>query len=217
MNKKQYTKNEEFANAATHGVGILLGIAAGVWLLKKAFSCDFWAVSSVWAYIVCMLFSYITSTLYHARKEGKQKVTLRKFDHIAIYFHIAGTYTFFTLTVFRNTAFWGWLIFSIVWIAALVGSYVSFKGKGMGNRLETVCYVAMGLVAFVGFVPLINTLRPLGALDVFWYILAGGVSYILGAIFYSFKKIRYVHSIFHLFVIGGSIFHVLAIARALEI
>ena len=86
----------------------------------------------------------------------------------------------------------------------------------MGNRIETVCYVAMGLVVFVAFKPLVDTLRPMEALHMLWYIIAGGACYILGALFYSFKKIPYVHSVFHLFVIGGSIFHILAIANALE-
>jgi len=213
---KQYIRNEEIANAATHGFGILLGTAAGVWLFLKALrSDDFWAVSSVSIYIACMLFSYIASTLYHACREGKQKATLRKFDHVAIYFHIAGTYTFFTLTILRNIAFWGWTLFFVAWIAALTGSYISFKGKGMGNRIETICYVAMGLVVCVAFKPLFDTLNSTKTLDVLWYIIAGGVSYILGAILYSFKKIPYIHSVFHLFVMGGSFFHVLAIAIAL--
>ena len=218
MNKKQYTQGEEIANAATHGIGILLGAAAGIWLLQKAFCCsDFWAVSSVSVYIVCMLFSYIASTFYHACREGKRKATLRKFDHVAIYFHIAGTYTFFTLTILRNTAFWGWLIFIVIWIIALTGSYISFKGKGIGNRIETICYVAMGLVICVAFKPIFDTLHSMNALVVLWYIIAGGVSYILGAVLYSFKKIPYVHSIFHLFVLGGSIFHILAIATTLKL
>jgi len=219
MNKKQYTQGEEIANAATHGLGILLGIVAGVWLLLKAlYYSDFWAVSSVSVYIVCMLFSYIASTLYHAcREERKRKETLRKLDHVAIYFHIAGTYTFFTLTILRNAAFWGWLLFFVVWIAALAGSYISFKGKGIGNRIETICYVAMGLVVCVAFKPLVDTLHSMNALDILWYIIAGGLSYILGAFLYSFKKIPYIHSFFHLFVIGGSIFHVLAIAITLEL
>jgi hemolysin III len=217
MNRKQYTQNEEIVNAATHGIGILLGMAAGIWLLCKAlFYGDLWAVSSVSIYVICMLFSYTASTLYHACREEKRKIPLRKLDHAAIYFHIAGTYTFFTLTILRNAALWGWSLFFVVWTAALAGSYISFKGKGIGNRIETICYVVMGLVVFVAFKPLFDTLNSVKALDVLWYIIAGGVSFILGAFLYSFKKIPYVHAIFHLFVIGGSLFHVLAIAIALE-
>ena len=216
MNRKQYTRGEEIANAATHGLGVLFGVIAGAWLLQKAIrGGDSWAVSSVLVYIVCMLFSYVASTLYHACTEEKRKATLRKFDHIAIYFHIAGTYTFFTLTILRNAALWGWSLFSIAWIAALAGSYISFKGKGMGNKIETICYVAMGLVVCVAFKPLFDILSVQNSLNVLWYIIAGGVSYILGAFLYSFKKIPYIHSVFHLFVLGGSIFHVLAIAATL--
>ena len=218
MNKKQYTQGEEIANAITHGIGILLGILVGIWLLQKAFChSDLWAVSSVSVYIVCMLFSYIASTFYHACREGKRKATLRKFDHVAIYFHIAGTYTFFTLTILRNTAFWGWLLFVVIWIIAFTGSYISFKGKGIGKRIETICYVAMGLVICVAFKPIYDTLHSMNALVVLWYIIAGGASYIFGAVLYSFKKIPYVHSIFHLFVLGGSIFHILAISTTLKL
>ena len=216
MNRKQYTQGEEIANAVTHGFGILLGVAAGIWLLKKALVySDIWAVSSVLVYVVCMLFSYITSTLYHACREENRKAILRKFDHAAIYFHIAGTYTFFTLTILRNVALWGWLVFFVVWIIALTGSYISFRGKGMGSRIETICYAAMGLVICVAFKPLFDTLQSSNALNVLWYIIAGGVSYLLGALLYSFKKIPYIHSVFHLFVMGGSFFHVLSIAVAL--
>jgi len=217
MKKKQYIRNEEIANAATHGFGILLGSAAGIWLLRKALCYgDFWAISSVAIYIACMLFSYIASTLYHACKEERRKAILRKFDHVAIYFHIAGTYTFFTLTILRDAALWGWALFFVAWIAALTGSYISFKGKGIGNRIETICYVAMGLVVCVAFKPLFDILHSMNALVVLWYIIAGGVSYIFGALLYSFKKIPYIHSVFHLFVMGGSFFHVLAIAMTLE-
>ena len=217
MNRKKYTQGEEIANATTHGLGILLGVAAGIWLLQRAlYYSNIWAVSSVSVYIICMLFSYITSTLYHACREGKRKVILRKFDHVAIYFHIAGTYTFFTLTILRNAALWGWFLFSVIWVIALTGSYISFRGKGIGNRIETICYVAMGLVICVAFKPLFDTLYSMNSLDVLWYIIAGGVSYIVGALLYSFKKVPYIHSVFHLFVIGGSIFHVLAIAIALK-
>ena len=217
MNKKHYTPREEFANATTHGIGIFLGAAAGVWLLLKAINCcDFWAISSVSVYIVCMLFSYTSSTLYHACREEKRKLILRKFDHVAIYFHIAGTYTFFSLTILSNEAFWGWLLFLILWIIAFTGSYISFKGKGMGKRIETICYAAMGLVGVVAFKPITDVLYSMNALNILWYIIAGGVSYLLGALFYSFKKIPYIHSVFHIFVLGGSFFHILAIAITLD-
>ena len=215
---KHYIQSEENANAITHGFGIVLGTAAGVWLLQKALNnCDLWAIGSVSIYIACMLFSYISSTVYHACRDGERKAALRRIDHIAIYFHIAGTYTFFTLTILRNEAFWGWLLFLASWTIAFTGSYISFKGKGIGKRVETFCYVAMGLVICVAFKPLIDTLSSMNALDVFWCIVAGGVAYIMGAILYTFKKIPYIHSVFHIFVMAGSFFHIMAIANALGV
>jgi len=218
LNKRQYSQNEELANTITHGVGILLGSSAGVWLLMQAVrSCDGWVIGSVLTYVVCMLFSYTISTYYHACKDEKRKSTLRKLDHIAIYFHIAGTYTFFTLTVFRETAFWGWTLFFVVWVAALTGAYISYKGKGIGNKIETTCYVVMGLVVFIAFKPIIETLQPIGTLKILWYLIAGGISYICGAVFYMFKKVQYVHAVFHIFVLIGSVFHILSIASALAL
>ena len=218
LNKRQYSENEELANTITHGVGIILGLTAGVWLLMLAGrSCDYWAIGSVLAYVICMLFSYIISTCYHACNEAKLKSTLRKLDHIAIYFHIAGTYTFFTLTVFRETAFWGWTLFFVVWVAAFTGACISYKGKGIGNRIETTCYVVMGLVVFIAFKPIIETLQPTGTLKILWYLIAGGISYICGAVFYMFKKVQYIHAIFHIFVLFGSVFHILAINSALAL
>ena len=215
--KKIYTRGEEIVNAVSHGLFILPGIIAGIWLIQKAlYLPEVWALSSVSVYIVCMLFSYISSTLYHACREGQRKVTLRKFDHAAIYFHVAGTYTFFTLTILRDAAFWGWSLFFVVWIAALIGSYISFQKERIGNKIETICYVAISLVVCVAFKHLFNILHSMKALEVLWHIIAGGVSYILGALLYSVKKIPYVHSVFHLFVIVGSIFHILAIAATLD-
>ena len=215
--KKIYKRNEEIANAVSHGLFILPGAEAGIWLIQKALCLsDVWAVCSVSVYVICMLFSYTASTLYHTCREGQRKATLRKLDHIAIYFHIAGTYTFLTLAIFRDAALWGWSLFSVVWIAALIGSFICFQEEKLGNRIETICYVAMGLVIFVAFKPLYDILHSMNALNVLWLIISGGVSFILGALLYSFKKIPYAHLIFHLFVIGGSIFHILAIAATLE-
>lgn len=212
MNNKRYTKGEEIANAVTHGLGIIFGIIAGTILLKPAAqSHDSWAVASVWVYIICMTLSYVTSTLYHSCHNEKRKAILRKFDHAAIYAHIAGTYTPFTLIVLRNIGAWGWSLFTIVWIAAVVGTLLSFIHKKAGSKLETICYVAMGSVIFIAFKPLVDTLSLTGSLDSVYLLIAGGVSYVIGAILYSFKKIKYMHSVFHLFVLGGSVCHVLAI------
>lgn len=216
MSIKNYTKGEEIANAVTHGIGILFGIAAGAILLNMAIhKQDTWAVVSVSVYIAGMVMSYITSTLYHSTFDAQRKARLRKYDHAAIYFHIAGTYTPFTLYLLRNVGVWGWSLFAVVWVAAIAGTILSFTHKKAGSKLETICYVLIGCVILVALKPLIDTLSLTGSLDAVYWLVGGGVSYIVGAVFYSFKKIKYMHSVFHIFVLGGSVCHVLAIASIL--
>ena len=156
--------------------------------------------------------SYIASTVYHSYTNLTRKALWRKFDHSAIYFHIAGTYTPFTLIVLRQADCWGWLIFAIVWSVAIAGTGLSFANYKTGNKLETICYVLMGCTILIAFKPLVDTLfSTTGSFSAVCWLLAGGVFFISGAVFYSFKKVRYMHSVFHLFVLGGSICHIIAI------
>lgn len=118
MENKRYNNVEEWANTLSHGAGILLGVIAGYFLLAKAAAGaePKWAVACVTVYLFGMLSSYVSSTWYHGSRPGKLKELLRKFDHGAIYLHIAGTYTPFTLLVMRHAGGWGWGIFSFVWL-----------------------------------------------------------------------------------------------------
>ena len=143
LNNHRYTHGEELANTLSHGAGILLGIIAGYFLLVKAAAGNdpHWAVACVSVYLAGMLSSYISSTWYHASAPGTMKELLRKFDHGAIYLHIAGTYTPFTLLVMRNAGGWGWGIFTFVWLSALIGFILSFKKLKEHSNLETCCYV----------------------------------------------------------------------------
>lgn len=209
---KRYTLGEEVANSVSHGVGIIFGIVAGFLLMDKAMaSGDPWAIGSVPLYLFGMLSSYITSTLYHSLKDGKAKELLRKFDHGAIYLHIAGTYSPITLVVLRNVGYWGWGLFIFVWLCAAVGFLLSFTNLKEHSNIETICFVAMGASILIAFQPLVNTLSPLHELNSVYWIIAGGASYIIGALFYSWRKVRYMHSVFHLFCLGGSICHAIAI------
>ena len=135
---------------------------------------------------------------------------LRKFDHGAIYLHIAGTYTPFTLLVLRHAGGWGWGIFAFVWLSAIAGFILSFKKLKEHSNLETACYVGMGACILVAMKPLLDHLAELGATTAFWWLIGGGVSYIVGAVFYSLRK-PYMHATFHLFCLGGSIGHIIAI------
>ena len=125
LENKRYNNVEEWANTLSHGAGILLGVIAGYFLLAKAAAGaePKWAVACVTVYLFGMLSSYVSSTWYHGSRPGKLKELLRKFDHGAIYLHIAGTYTPFTLLVMRHAGGWGWGIFSFVWLSAIVGSF----------------------------------------------------------------------------------------------
>jgi hemolysin III len=214
---REYSANEERANAFSHAFGILLGIAGGIILLQKAFvSADNWKIVSVFVYLYGMLSSYISSTVYHACTNHR-KPLLQKFDHAAIYLHIAGSYTPFTLVVLRGEGVWGWCIFSVVWIAALIGVIISFRRSGKHSNIETICYVVMGCTIFVAFKPLIDILQRKDAQYIVYWLIAGGVSYIVGALFYSLTKVKYLHTVFHLFVLTGSVFHIIAIYDILKI
>ena len=209
---KYYTRGEEIANTVSHGLGILMGIAAGFVLLSAAInSGNNWAIGSVIGYLFGMLASYITSTCYHGCTHEKRKSLLRKFDHSAIYLHIAGTYVPFTLIVLRNESAWGWSLFAFICIAAITGLVMSFTNLKKHSNLETVCFVLMGGAILVAFKPLYDVLSQTGQIDALYWLIAGGVSYVIGALFYSWTKKKYMHTVFHVFVLMGSLCHIIAI------
>ena len=216
MTTKRYTAGEELANSISHGVGIFMGLIAGYFLLHKAEnSSDSWASACVTTYLFGMLASYITSTLYHSSDPGKRRDLLRKADHAAIYWHIAGTYTPFTLLVLRDAGYWGWGVFTFVWLACLAGTLLSFRKLKEHSHLETICFVTMGSAILVALKPLSDSLESIHSMAALWWLIGGGVSYIIGALFYSLRKVKYMHFVFHLFILLGSVCHILAIWRIL--
>ena len=208
LNNHRYTHGEELANTLSHGAGILLGIIAGYFLLIKAAAGNdpHWAVACVSVYLAGMLSSYISSTWYHASAPGTTKELLRKFDHGAIYLHIAGSYSPIILIALREDGGWGWGLFGFVWLCAIIGTVVSFRKMEEHSYVETVCYILMGLSVLVVF----KQLFALSPTACYW-IIAEGVCYITGAAFYSLRKARYMHSVFHFFVLGGSACHMVAV------
>ena len=212
MKNHRYSNGEEWTNTLSHAVGILLGIIAGCLLLLKATDSTepHWAIVCISGYLAGMLSSYVSSTWYHGSRPGKLKELLRKFDHGAIYLHIEGTYTPFTLLVMRDAGGWGWGIFTFVWLSAVVGFILSFTNLKEHSNLETACFIGMGSAILVALKPLMDCLTAMGATPAFWWLIGGGVSYILGAIFYSLRK-PYMHAVFHLFCLGGSLGHIIAI------
>ncbi|SMC25815.1 hemolysin III [Clostridium acidisoli DSM 12555] len=201
-----YTKGEEIANAVTHGIGTLLAISALVLLI--VFSARYgnaWSVVSYTIYGTCLVLLYLFSTLYHSIPNKKAKTVLRIFDHASIYILIAGTYTPFALTILRNHG--GWIIFGVVWGAAIIGITIKVFFTGKFEVISTIMYVVMGWLIVFYLKTIIRYLPTTGLV----LLVVGGIVYTLGSVLFLFDKISYNHAIWHLFVIGGSTCHFLCI------
>lgn len=196
---------EEIANSITHGVGLAASIAGLVVLVVMAARHgDAWHVVSCSIYGATLVIVYLTSTLYHSFQFPRVKRILRIFDHAAIYLLIAGTYTPFALVTLRGA--WGWTLFGIVWFLAVVGVlFKSFLMEGYAV-LSVVLYISMGWVAIAAIKPMIAMLHLQG----FFWVLAGGLLYTVGVVFFASGR-KYAHTVWHLFVMGGSICHYWAV------
>lgn len=205
----RYTRSEELWNSWSHAAGIVLGVVVGAIFLYMCYTDDNpWARAGVILYLFGMLASYAASTIYHAtRLRSKWRERLRKWDHAAIYWHIAGSYSPLTLVALRQQGYWGWSLFSFVWLCAIAGTIVSFRRLKEHSNLETFCFVGMGLSVLIAFKPLIDSVSTAAVV----WIIAEGVMYITGALFYSLNRRRYMHSVFHFFVLAGSICHIVAV------
>ena len=204
-----YSKGEDALNSWSHAFGILLGVVVGTVFLVWCFRADdSWAGTAVILYLVGMIGSYVCSTIYHAIPASwPSREVWRRFDHAAIYWHIAGSYSPITLIAMRDAGWWGWGLFCFVWLAAIAGTTVSFVRLKDHSNVETLCFVLMGLSVLIAFKPL---LACVSTAAVVW-IIAKGVCYITGALFYSLNKRRYMHSVFHFFVLAGSVCHIIAV------
>ena len=196
--KQRQTYGEEVANVLTHGAGMIFGIVAIVLLLIASIrNGNPWAVGSSVVYALSMTLSYVTSTFYHASSHARQKRLLRRFDHSAIYLHIAGTYTPFTLVALRQEGYWGWILFAIVWIAAVIGVFLSFRKMKKTDHLKTTCYLAMGWVVIIAFKPLVDVFQRTDSMDVLYWLIGGGLFYTVGCVFYFFDTYKYMHLLNH--------------------
>ncbi|MGB7846997.1 MAG: hemolysin III family protein [Candidatus Acidiferrum sp.] len=201
---------EEIANAVTHGIGLLLSIAGFVVLLAFAIlrgtAGHIVACSIYGATLICL---YTASTLYHAVISPRHKRVLKIFDHSAIYLLIAGTYTPFLLLNLRGA--WGWSLFGVVWGLAIAGILFKFWFVDHFEFLSTAVYLAMGWLVIVAAKPMLTHVAPTTML----WLLAGGLLYSSGVIFYAWKRLPYSHVVWHLFVLAGSTCHYFAILRSL--
>ena len=198
---------EEVANSVTHGLGLLASIIGFVVLVSLAVERgEAWHVVSAAVYGSTLVALYGASTLYHALKGTKARDVLRLLDHCAIYLLIAGTYTPITLVSLRGG--WGWALFGAVWALAVAGILFKVFATGRFGYLSTVAYVLMGWICIIALKPILLLLSS-GAIAL---LLAGGISYTIGTVFYAWERIPYSHAVWHLFVVAGSVCHYLAIA-----
>ena len=210
--KRVYSTGEEIANSITHGIGAALAIAALVILIVfAAIDGNVWHVVSFSIFGSTLVLLYFASTLYHSLTHVGAKHLFHKFDHISIYLLIAGTYTPFCLTALRGWI--GWTVFGIVWTCAVLGTIVKAISVGKKVKLSTILYVAMGWVILLAIKPLYNSMPYVG----FLLLMAGGISYTLGTIFFIRDHVKYNHSVWHIFVIGGSVFHFFAVLTLLKV
>lgn len=200
------TLGEEIANAISHGLGALLAIAALPILVHAAAlrggAADVVA-ASVFAGTAILL--YLVSTIYHALPPGRAKAWLNRMDHAAIYLFIAGSYMPFLFGALRGA--WGWSLFGVLWAAAAIGVTAKLFNRLRHPLWSTGLYLAMGWVAVVAAVPLLQQLSTAGLV----WLVAGGLSYTAGAVVFIFdERLPYGHFVWHLFVLGGSVCHFFA-------
>lgn len=204
----RWSFGEELANAVTHGIGAVAAIVGLPFLVVVAATeGDAYRVVAVSIYGATLILLYLASTLYHAVPPSRLKQFFRSLDHAAIYLLIAGTYTPFTLGTMRGV--WGWSLFGVVWGLAVAGIAVKAVLGPRGGVVSTVVYVLMGWLAIVAVAPLSRAVGPGGIL----WIGLGGLTYTAGIVFYAWRRMPYSHMVWHLFVVGGSVFHYVAVLR----
>ena len=197
---------EEIANSITHGIGLVLSLAGLVVLIILALlHGNTWHIVSCSVYGGTLVILYLASTLYHSIQSPQVKHLFRVIDHIAIYLLIAGTYTPFTLVNLRGS--WGWTLFGLVWGLALFGILFKLLFANRHRTSPVVVYLLMGWLAVIAIKPIL-VLIPIGGL---LWILAGGVAYTIGVLFFAWDRLPFNHTIWHLFVLAGSICHYFAV------
>jgi hemolysin III len=202
----RYGFGDELASSVIHGIGIVLSIVGLAVLV--AHTASYGTASDVLAsavYGLSLILLYTASTLYHSIRAESVRRMLRTLDHIAIFLLIAGTYTPFTLIALRGA--WGWSLFGAVWSLALLGIALEMGLLKRYRRFAVLLYVAMGWVGIVAFRPLLAHLQTGGMV----LLLAGGAAYTLGVPFYLWRKLPYHHSVWHFFVLAGSVLQFLAV------
>ena len=196
-----YSVGEEIVNTATHVIGGLLGILALILCVRRALDRGAAEVAGAAIYGGCLVLLYSISSLYHGLRPGMAKKVLQVLDHCAIYFLIAGSYSIVCLgAIRRENAALGWGILALEWGLCIVATVLTAIDLKRYRVFSMVCYIGMGWAIIPLAALLLKIMTPAG----FWLLLAGGISYTLGAILFAIKR-KWLHSIFHIFVVAGSV------------
>ncbi len=207
MTERTQTVAEEVANTVSHGLGFVAAVAGAPLLIVTAIQAGGTAgVVGACVFVATMALLYFTSSVYHALPMGRTKRLFKLLDHSAIYLLIAGTYTPFTLGVLRGPL--GWSLLGIVWGLAIGGVLIKALGAMKSERLSTFLYLAMGWLVIIAIKPLWEGLSTAGMA----WLVAGGVSYSVGVIFFAMdRRVRFAHFVWHLFVLAGTGCHFMAV------
>jgi hemolysin III len=210
VREAERSAREELVNALSHGLGLLLSLGAGTVLITlSAFTRDPWQIVAGSIYVLSLVLLYGASTAYHAVRSPRLRARLKLIDHCAIFGLIAGTYTPFTLGAMRGG--WGWTLFALAWALAIAGMISKFFLINRLRGLSVLLYLGMGWMIVVAARPL-QLAVPEGVLP---WIVAGGVTYSAGTLFYLSRRLPYAHAVWHLFVLAGSACHFMAVLRLL--
>jgi len=204
--KAEYSLAEEIVHAISHGIGVLLSIAGLAWMLYLTLgSGDPWRIVASCVYGASLITLFLASTLYHAWPASPRKHLFKLLDHCAIYLLIAGTYTPFMLVAMRTGT--GWWLFGAIWTLATAGILTKLWFRHRYPKLSMISYLVMGWLVVVA-AP--QVAHAVGSTAMIW-VVAGGLSYTIGAVFYGLKRMPFNHAVWHFFVIGGSVCHFMAV------
>lgn len=206
--RADYLPHEERLHSLTHGLAAFASAIGLVAMLAKTITAAHWPASlAALVFGLSLIGLYTASSCYHQATDPRRKARWRQLDHAAIYVLIAGSYTPFTLISLRDS--WGFWLFAVIWSIAIMGIVLEFVAHLRFKKLSLMLYLVMGWLAIIAINPLLRTVDSAGL----WWLLAGGLCYSLGVIFYLWHRLRYHHVIWHLWVVAGSACHFIAIYR----
>ena len=205
--KSEFSRLEEWLHASTHGIGILLSIAGLSWMLFVAVpTADPWRIVASVVYGLTLIALFLASTVYHGLYLSRHRALFQMLDHCAIYLLIAGTYTPFLLVAMRQNS--GWWLFGSIWALATAGIVTKLWFRDRFPKLAVVSYLVMGWLILLAIPDLIASVSSSG---IAWLV-AGGLCYTVGVVFFAVRRIPYNHTVWHLFVLGGGVCHFLSVA-----